>query len=445
MYFPVSPAGFRSRGIRLTLAVVGCAWSLGAALVAAPEVVDAPLVSRLAAEMRTQHPALRALSAKVDAARLAADGTRRWADPTATAGGAAYRQPGMARDNGDLYYGVQQSLPILGKEKAARAVAGSEAMAASIRLETRYVELRRDLALALIAAAHERDALVFAREDLLWLEARDATARARLSSGRESLAQLLRLENERARLRVDLANDEARLADAEASVRRSLGRTNEASPGEFTLPPVGSEIPADEKLVQRAEAADPMVRTVHAQGRIADARLVATHRSARPDIAFGVQAYQYTGDGGIAQGMFGITVNLPWFNRANYRRDLRRDEARVLANRLEEADATSEARRSVHRIVADLAAARRIAVLYRDDILPRTKTTLAALEAAWTPGGSDLRDLLETRRQRVEANRLAVRATADYWNAIHELLLVCGTEDPGILTSLPSIEGAHSR
>ncbi len=421
----------KSAALWLALAI---ALGRGDPLQAAPEVVDAGLVLRLTGEMRAQHPALRSLQARVDAAHHATEGTRRWADPMLTAGGAAYRDSSMARDNGDLIYGVQQTLPILGKEKAARAVAGSEEAMAETRFEARFVELRRDLALALVAVAYERESVALLREDGRWLEARESTARARMASGRESLAQLLRLENERARLRVDLANGGVRLADAEAAVRRALGRTNEVSPGEFSLPPVGPDVAVDERLVRIAEASDPMVRTIHAEGRVADATLLATRRSARPDVALGLQAYQYSGDGGIAQGMFGVTINLPWFNRENYRRDLRRDEARVRANRLEETNAAAEVRRVVHRLAADLASARRIAVLYRDDIRPRTATTLGALEAAWMPGGADLRDLLETRRQLVDADRLAARATADYWNAIHELLLCCGLDDLGTLS-----------
>lgn len=417
------------------LAVALAAWASACPLTAAPEVVDAALIARLGGEMRTAHPALRALQARVESARHAAEGTRRWADPMATAGGAAYRDAAMARENGDLIYGVQQTLPVMGKEKAARAVAGTELAAAETRLESRFAELRRDLAVALVNAAYEREAVGFIRSDLAWLDAREATARARLASGREPLAQLLMLENERARMRVELTNALTRLDDAHAAVRRALGRTNDVAAGEFVLPPVGGEIVADDRLVRIAEAADPSVRNLRAEGRVSAATLKATRRSARPDLSLGVQGYQFTGDGGFAQGMFTVSMNLPWFNRANYRRDVRRDEAKVEANRLEESDAASEVRRVVHRLVAELASARRTALLYRDDIRPRTTTTLRAIEASWMPGGSELRDLLETRRQLVEADRQAARATADYWAAVHELLLCCGLDDLESLVS----------
>jgi outer membrane protein TolC len=428
LFFPESGSIRRPLKFAVVLVVLAV-FARARPLLAAPEVVDAALVSRLAAEMRDQHPALRALKAREDAARLGARGTRRWADPTLTAGGVAYRLSTMAKDNGDLFYGVQQSLPILGKQRAARGVADSEEAMAGTRLAARFVEMRRDLALTLVAAAYERASVALLREDLVWLDARESTARARLASGRESVAQLLRLENERARLRVDLTNGIVRLADAGAAVRRALGRTNAESPGEFTLPPVGPELRDDERLQQIAETSDPMVRTSHAEARVADATLVATRRSSRPDVALGVQAYQYSGDGGIAQGMFGVTINFPWFNRANYRRDIERDEARVRASRLEETNAASEVRRLVHRLVAEAGSARRMALLYRDDIRPRTATTLGALEASWMPGGAELRDLLETRRQLVEADRMVARATADYWNAVHEVLLCCGLDD----------------
>ena len=42
---------------------------------------------------------------------------------------------------------------------------------------------------------------------------------------------------------------------------------------------------ADDRLLRLAESADPMVRTLQAEGRVADATLVATRRSQRPDLA----------------------------------------------------------------------------------------------------------------------------------------------------------------
>ncbi len=415
--------------IGLSFSAVAAGLWLCVGVRAAPELVTAGLVARLAAELRTNNPSLRALSARETAAQLHAAGTRRWADPQFQAGGAAYRTAGMARDNGDVFYGLQQTLPLLGKEKAAQALNDASARAATTLLESRFTELRRDLAVALFEEAFQRESLELARQDLAWLDAQHASVQTRLASGRESAAPVLRLENEQSRRRLDLTNATARLADADAAVRRLLGRTDDLPAGDFALPPVANAVTFGESLVRVAEASEPMARTRHSETELAARTLDATRRSGRPDIAAGIQAYQYTGDGGIAQGMLSVSLNLPWFNRARYKRDIQRDGARLDASRLEEADTQAEVRLEVHRLVTAIDAARREALLYRDDIRPRTLAALRSLEAAWIPGGMDLRDLLETRRQLVEADRSAARATTDYWDAVSQLLLCCGLED----------------
>jgi outer membrane protein TolC len=414
---------------RLKWPLLGLLFGAASRLCAEPEPVTAELVARLAEEMRHQHPALRATDSRVEAAQAAAAGTRRWANPEFQAGVGVYRYADMARENGDVFYGVQQNLPVLGKERAARVVAETELAAARVRVETRFTELRRDLALGLFEAAYRRQVVDTVRQDLDWLASLHVNARARLAVGKDSAVTLLRLENEQARRQLDLTNRLAELAEIQISLQRALGRTNGASPGEFSLPPVGDEFPVGPVLIRLAETSDPVSRTRAAERQVAEATVEATRKSARPDVGIGAQAYQYTGDGGIAQGMFTVNLSLPWFNRANYRRDLRRDEARREASRHEEAEAQADVRREVARLSTALASARRSARAYQGELRSRTEATLRLLEVSWTSGGAELRDLLEVRRQLVETDREALRATADYWRTLSELLLCCGLED----------------
>ena len=420
-----------------------------------PEVVTADLVRRLSEQMRERHPELRGLTEASRAERLNAEGTRRWADPDVMLGGGLYRYADMARENGDLYYGVQQKLPVMGKEKAARALADSNAVVAGVRVEARFAELRRDLAVKLFIAAAARSEAVLVAADVAWLEAQVRLGRTRVASGTEPVAMVLRMENELDRRRLDWTNAVARRRDAEQAVefqvsRSGVGqgkdsRTGVSSGGEaqpsgnwplatgnsqsWSLPPVADAVPFGPVLVRFAERAEPEVLRREREIGVASAAVQVTRRSQRPDLAVGVQSYHDSATGTAAQGMLTVTMSVPWFNRANYRRDLERDRARMASAAAQAEDARLQVRREVHRLVTQIDAGRREAVLMRDVVLPRTRRLQDSLEGLWASGRGELRDLLEVRRQRIEAEMAEVRATAEYWIAVSELLLCCGLED----------------
>ena len=445
-----------------------------------PEVVTADLVRRLSDRMRERHPELLGLMQASRAERLNADGTRRWADPDVMLGGGLYRFADMARENGDLFYGVEQKLPVMGKEKAARALAESNAVAAGVRVEARFAELRRDLAVKLFTAAASRSEAVLIAADVAWLEAQVRLGRTRVASGAEPAAMVLRLENELDRRRLDWTNAVARRRDAEAAVEFQVSRTGDASGGiptrplvghgsgaaqdsrepgsvaepsgswqlatgnspSYSLPPVADAVPFGPVLVRFAERAEPEVLRREREMGVAAAAVQLTRRSQRPDLAVGVQSFHESATGAAAQGMVTVTMSVPWFNRGNYRRDLERERARLAAAEAQAEDARLQVRREVHRLVTQIDAGRREALLMHDVVLPRTRRLQESLEGLWTSGRAELRDLLEVRRQRIEAEMSEVRATAEYWMAVSELLLCCGLEDLETVRELLAEDGS---
>lgn len=438
---PLPAARPASRTLREALAcllILVAPGPLGPARAAeAPTPVSADLVRSLAEAMRSANPDLRSLDRTAEAERLNAAAVRRWADPQGQVGGAWYRFTDMRAENGDVYYGLEQPLPLFGKERAARQLAGTVAEAAAVRTEARFAELRRDLALALFDSAAARSTADLVAQDLVWLDAQLRLAHARLASGSDPAAMVLRLENELDRRRLEWTNALAVVRDAQAGLDRLLGPAlTNLPPHGLALPPVADPVPFGPVVVRFAEQAEPEVQRRAEDVKVANATVESTRRSARPDVAFGAQAYHDTTSGTPAQGMFTLSVSLPWINRANYRRDLQRDQSRLSAAQLSVEDAKLAVRREVHRLTTTIDSARRETLLVQDSVLPRTRRLQDALEAQWTAGRADLRDLLDVRRQRIDAEASAIRATAAYWMAVSELLLCCGLEDLDTLREL---------
>jgi outer membrane protein TolC len=135
-----------------------------------------------------------------------------------------------------------------------------------------------------------------------------------------------------------------------------------------------------------------------------------------------------------------LSLNLPWGNAEKYRNDIRREEAKLRAAELELADWQLAVRQEVHYLTVAIDAAWREALLYRDEIIPRSEQALASARAAWETGRRTLREVLETRRMLLEARLMYARAVAEQYTMMAELVLCCGLGDfqaLGMIGALP--------
>lgn len=385
-------------------------------------------ITALAEELRTNHPALQAALARTNAAAANLAAVRTWDDPMARVGGMAARQM-MRADEGDLIYGVEQKLPLFGKPARERAVARAELQVEQANAELLFQTLRRDLARALFDAALARRVVEIDEQDRAWLQTIVAATEARYQTGEATLAELLEARNELSRRTNQLRTDLARVSNAEFALNRLLNRAPEAPWPSLRLPPVAPPVPYSEQLVEFSRKFEPKTRLLARQIEQARAAVERTRRSRWPDVAAGVEARNYTGNGSFRQGMLVLSLNLPWGNRDKYRADLRREEERRRAAELELTDWQAEARLEVHHLTVEIDAARREALLYRDEIIPRSEQALASARAAWETGQRPLREVLETRRMLLEAHLDYARALAEQYSRLADLVLCCGLGD----------------
>ncbi len=387
-------------------------------------------VNALAEQMRTNHPALRALDARVRAAAHATNAVRTWDDPMFKVGGVV-TSPRSFRtsEEGDLIYGVDQKLPLFGKAAAVRRVAQAGAESEVARQAMQFQFLRRDLAKLLFKAAYEERALDVGRQDLAWLDTMVATTEARYRGGAGSQVELLRLQNERARRADLLRTDTLHRDHSWLAMNRLLNRDLNAPLSRFELPSVGAPVVYSSNLVGFAVRFEPKLRVMAREIGAAEAQAAATRTTRLPDVSAGIESRQYSGDGGFREGMFTVSLSLPWFNRGKYRSDYARDRARLEAAELDRADYELTVREDIHRLTVDIDAARREALLYGDEILPRSQQALDSAHASWLGGRGMFNDVMESRRMLLEAQLLFARAVSTQYQAMSELVLCCGLGD----------------
>jgi outer membrane protein TolC len=389
-------------------------------------------LSGLAEEMRTNSPALQAAYARTNAAQAEIDAVRTWEDPMLRLGGMAAREE-MRADEGDLIYGVEQKLPLFGKPRLARDVARSGLATEVAGAEYQFQTLRRELAKAVFQAALADQIVAIGEQDLAWLNTVGEALPGRYRAGQATLVDVLQLDNERARRATQLKTDRDQLGHQRVSLNRLLNRDLAAPWPALELPTLAGPVVFNQQLVDLAVKYEPKVQMMRRQIQQAEATAASTRRSRLPDVNVGVEARNYSGDGSFRQGMLVLSLNLPLANAGKYRHDLQRDEAKVKATEFDLADYEWAVREEVHLLTVKIESARREALLYRDEIIPRTTTALDSARTGWEGNQNSFRDVLDARRMLLEARLMYARAVADQYQMLSELVLCCGIGDLGAL------------
>jgi len=409
----------------LVLAARVCLAGDGAtnALVLTPE-----LVNQFAEEMRTNHPALAAAAARTNAAAAGLAAVRTWEDPMFRFGGMAAEEM-MRAEDGDILYGAEQKLPLWGKPALARRVARAELGVESARADYQFQILRSDFAKAAFRTALAERIVAIGEQDLAFVQMTSEATDSRYRSGAATQVEVLQVQNERSKRATQLQSDRDKLAHERVTLNRFLNRDLQSPWPTLQLPPVASPVIYNERLVDFATKYEPKLRMMRELIKQSEATVEATRRARLPDVSVGAVSRNYSGNSEWRQAEFMLSFNLPLFNRSQYRAEIRRDEAKLKASEADVADYSLSVREEIHNLTVKIDAARREAVVYRDEILPRSETAIESARAAWETGRGMLRDVLDTRRMLVEARLMFARAVAEQYQMLSELVLCCGLGD----------------
>lgn len=414
--------------IAITALILSGAVSLRSFATTNSLVLTPALVNQFAEEMRTNHPALTAARARTNAAAAGVTAVRSWDDPMIRLGGMASDET-MRRENGDIIYGAEQKLPLWGKPELARRVARAELGVESANADYQFQSLRSALAKALFRAGLAERLVAIGEQDLAFVQLLNEAADAKYRAGAATQVELLQLQNGRAKRATQLETDRARLTHEHVALNRFLNRDLNSPWPSLELPPVAAPVSYSERLVNLATRYEPKLRMLREQTKQSQAVLEATRRARMPDVSFGVESRNYSGNGEWRQAEFMLNFNLPLFNRGKYRAEIRRDEAKLQASEADAADYSLSVREEIHDLTTKIDAARRDAVVYRDEIIPRSEQAVASARAAWETGRGMLRDLLDARRMLLEGRLMYARAVAEQYEMLSDLVLCCGLGD----------------
>jgi outer membrane protein TolC len=347
-------------------------------------------------------------------------------------GGMAAREE-MRADEGDIIYGVEQKLPLFGKPELARQVARAALATEMANADYQFQVQRSGLVKEAFATALADQIVAVGEQDLAWLSAIAETVDSKFRAGQATLVETLSVQNERARRETQLQADRDELTHMRVSLNRMVNRELSSPWPRLEMPPVPGAVNFNQRLVGFAMTNEPKLRLMHQQIHEAEASVAKTQRDRVPDVNVGLEARNYSGDGSFRQGMLIFSMNLPWANGGKYDSDIRREKAKLNATELDVADYQLALHEEVHRLTVKINSARREALLYRDQIIPRTQSALDSARANWEANQGSFRDLLDARRMLLDARLMYARALSEQYQTMSELVLCCGLGELGAL------------
>jgi outer membrane protein TolC len=336
---------------------------------------------------------------------------------------------GMRADEGDIIYGVEQKLPLFGKPGLQREAAKAALATENASQDYQFQKMRAELAQSAYRAALAERVVVLGEQDLAWLDTTSQQQENNSRVGQTPLADVLRIQNERSRRQTQLQTDSDQLTQEKVALNRLLNRNELAPWPALELPPVAGSVIYDTRLLDLALKYEPKTAMQRRQTKQAEAMVAVARRQSYPDVSAGVEVRNYSGDGTFRQGMFTLRVSLPWFNHSQISADVKREQARLSATQLELTNEQAIIREELHQLTVKADAARREALLYREQIIPRTEATLDNVRSGWQSGQTPFREVLDTHRALLEAQLAYAQAVSEQYQALSELVLCCGLGD----------------
>ncbi|MEK7780738.1 MAG: TolC family protein [Verrucomicrobiota bacterium] len=413
--------------LSLSVAIVGSATTNENTAVA-PLRITPELITQFADEMATNnHPMLLASRARTNAAAAGVKSVRTWEDPMVRVGAMAAERM-MRMDDGDVFYGVEQKLPLFGKPGAMRKMAAAEFAVEVAAEDVQFQTLRSELAIALFRAALADESLAIAEQDLDWLAVTTKVVEEGYRSGGTRLMDVLTLQNEQSRRIEQLKTDRDKRTQAVLAVNRLLNRDFAATWPTLQLPPLADVVSYSESLAGYALRYEPRLKKMREEIRMAEATVNVARKERWPEVSVGFENRTYARANDLRSTEFMVGFSIPLGNSSKYRAAVRREEEKRKAAEFETKDYEQSVREEVHGLTVKISAARREALLYRDQIIPRSEQALASARAMFESGGA-LRDVLDARRMLLEGKLMYVRAVAEQYEMLSELVLCCGLGD----------------
>jgi len=404
-------------------------------------------------ELRKANPRIQAAEALARAARSRVSAAGLPPDPQVQFGWMNYELPSLKPMDvlGMKQLQVMQMLPLGGKLGLSRNIARARATSQSERAKDAWWEVRAQAAMPFYELYRADQSLAVMRETLRLLGDIRAVSEAMYRVGSANQADVLRAQVEIAGMTEDTLRMQAMRTGMAERLNAILDRQQESPLASPALPAFPKVVPSLDSLQQLAYRARPILKAGASDLSAAKSMERLAHKELLPDLQVGVQygqqgnaitAGEMSNGGTQRMGSLMIGASIPIFARS---RQLNlRDEAAAMSQ-MAAADLASmraDTRGALGERYADLNRSRRLAVLYRNTIIPQSRAAVASAFAAYRVGKVDFMTLLDDQMTVKKYRQELIGLEAEEGRAWAELEMLTGTAllDPAAISVAPSGE-----
>jgi outer membrane protein, heavy metal efflux system len=329
----------------------------------------------------------------------------------------------------DQMVSIEQMIPLSGKNRSKERVAAAEALGAfeEARRQELDVIAKAKASYYQIANFYQLLDINHADEASL-VQSVDAT-RAKFEVGTQGQADLLLVENERQKIIEARRDIEQKLSDEESALNVLMNRDPFAPLGHPAVSGDNSLPAPPERLRQLVLANRPEVREAQTKVTAAKAKLELAKREWIPDPTVSLEAERYNAASQfVSQVGGGVSINVPWLNGKKYRAEEREAQGELSAVESEFVSAQTESLGLLRNQLEKIETLHHHIELYRDNLLPTARQTVASYQANYETDKATLLVLLSSQRNLRDLETMYNQDLTDYRVALAELESLVGLD-----------------
>jgi outer membrane protein, heavy metal efflux system len=327
----------------------------------------------------------------------------------------------------DQMVSVEQMIPLSGKNRSKERAAAAEALGAFEKARRQELDIVAKAKSSYYEIANLYQLLDINKADEASLvQSQDAT-RAKFEVGTQTQADLLLADNERQKIIEARRDLEQKLSDQQSALNVLMNRDPFAPLGRPTDNEENSLPAPVERLRQLILTNRPEVREAQAKVTMAKAKLELAKREWIPDPTVSLEAERYNAASQVvSQVGGGVSINIPWLNGKKYRAEEREAQSELSAAVSDVLGAQSEALGLLRNQLEKIETLHHHIELYRDNLLPTARQTVASYQADYETNKATLLSLLSSQRSLRDLETMYYQDLSDYRVALAELESLVG-------------------
>jgi outer membrane protein TolC len=398
---------------------------------AKPSSKDLPLsLERVTASALRNNPAIQAARAAWQMKRNRIQQEAAWEDPKLSFRSLLGRFVNIS-PNGftDQVVGVEQEIPISGKNRSRERVAVAEALAAFEEFRRQELDVVSKVRTSFFQLANYYVLLDLNRADEISLDQTLEISRTKFEVGSQTQADVLMAETERQKI-VEARRDlQQKLSDEQTKLKVLMNVDPFIPLGKPAVQDYDLKLPSIGELRSKIFLNRPEVRQAEALVTAALAKLQLAKRQWIPDPMVSLEADHYNaGSQVFSEINGGVSISLPWFNRQKYRAGEREAQDGILQAQETLDGMRTQALGMLRDQLEKIETLHHHLELYGANILPAARQTVSANQADYETNKKTFLDVLSAQRSLRELEVMYEQDLTDHKIALAELEALIGSD-----------------